>query len=822
MLSISPIPGDGSYYTSQGTGEYYLQGGEPCGVWIGKGAQHLGLSGTVSDDHFRNVLDGYSPDRKREWIQNAGHETRQRGWDLTFSAPKSVSVLWSSSEGVANMEVLIREAHRLAVERAMAYLEGAVAWGRTGKGGVGRAPLTLVAAAFEHGANRDQEAQLHTHVVLANVGVGPDGATRTLLSQKFYQAKMTAGALYRAELGYQLRTRLGLELEAERNWFELSGIPKSLIKASSSRRARIQAKLNEWGVSSAKASEIAALDTRSPKEIIPRIFLFLRWKTLAEQHGLTPERLGKLTRPELKRATREVTPQLVAEQVERITQQRSYFSERELTRAVAEQVQALGVSVDQIVAQVRRSLEKLISLGIHREERQYTTPLMLALEKDLVERAVSGARNYAHSVDRQRAEAAIRTFGLGREQGEALRHITIRSGTVSVVEGLAGTGKSTLLKAARIAWESDGFNVVGCSTSGKAAEGLQVSSGIRSRTIASLLLQWGRSNPNVPPLNRKSILVVDEASMVGTKVLSELYGHVLRAGAKLVLVGDSKQLPAIDAGTPFRVLGEVLGHAELKDIKRQHESWNREMVRSFADGNVKKGLETLVKRGLVHITDTAQDRTESLFTQWKKEKDFGKVIILAGTREEVAQLNREAQKRRWSGNEVGTMPSLIGENLFYSGDRVIFTRNDRRHGVKNGTLGTVKNSWGRGMSVTLDDGKVVQISALYKHVSLGYAVTTHKSQGMTVDKAFVVVSDAMQNLESSYVQVSRARSATHLFMTQSQAGEHEMQQVIRDMGRALDKRSAVDLIPDWVHSRTPQEREEKERRERSRQIEMSP
>jgi conjugative relaxase-like TrwC/TraI family protein len=216
MLSISPMSGagQGDYYVELAREDYYLEGGEPPGQWLGEGARELGLDGEVQKQELRNVLRGYSPGGETQLVQNAGADNRQSGWDLTFSAPKSVSVAWSQSEG--EMRKAFQEAHHKAVTKALSYVEDEAGFTRRGQGGVEREPAKLTVATFEHGTSRAQDPALHTHALIVNVGVREDGSTGSIESKPIYQQKMAAGAVYRAELAHQIENDSRLGLIAER------------------------------------------------------------------------------------------------------------------------------------------------------------------------------------------------------------------------------------------------------------------------------------------------------------------------------------------------------------------------------------------------------------------------------------------------------------------------------------------------------------------------------------------------------------------------------------------------------------------------------
>ena len=229
MLSISPPmkgAGQGDYYLELAREDYYTKGGEPPGEWYGEGAELLQVEGQVGEAELRNLLEGYSADGANKLVQNAGDENRQSGWDLTFSTPKSVSTFWTASD--TETRKLIEESQDKAVKAALDYVQEEAGFTRRGKGGEFIEEAKLTFAMFEHGTSRAQDPQLHTHVLALNIGVREDGTTGTIRSHDIFEQKMAAGAIYRAELTYQLEQSLGLISERDKSCFQLSGVPKEL------------------------------------------------------------------------------------------------------------------------------------------------------------------------------------------------------------------------------------------------------------------------------------------------------------------------------------------------------------------------------------------------------------------------------------------------------------------------------------------------------------------------------------------------------------------------------------------------------------------
>jgi ATP-dependent exoDNAse (exonuclease V) alpha subunit len=303
--------------------------------------------------------------------------------------------------------------------------------------------------------------------------------------------------------------------------------------------------------------------------------------------------------------------------------------------------------------------------------------------------------------------------------------------------------------------------------------------------------------------------VVDEAGMIGTAQMTRILEAVGRKGGKLVLVGDAGQLQPIEYGSPFAALAKKFGYAELTEIGRQRDAKDRQVVRDMATGQADSALKSLDERRLVSISKTRPDAASELVTTWSREFGYEakKSLIFCSTNEDAADLNRQCQAQQALRRRVDTTRSVeVHECRAYVGDRVLFTKNDRSLGVNNGETGTVTaiHRVFSKMTVQMDSGECVDVfPKKYLHrrgdrrgecgLRLGYAVTTHKGQGSTVDYAYVLAGGAMQDREISYVQLSRARMQTRVFVDQQTAGK-DLEGLTRQMDRSRAKDMASDVI----------------------------
>jgi conjugative relaxase-like TrwC/TraI family protein len=798
MLSIGAASGgQGEYYVNLARPDYYVAGGEPPGRWLGGAARDLRLEGqAVERGAFLSYYSGKSPDGT-VGVMNAGQPDRVPGHDLTFSAPKSVSLMWATGDLRVRYE--IETAQRASVDATLAYLQENYAYTRRGKNGSVEERAKILTAVFDHGTSRALDAQLHSHAFVINWGQRADGTVGTLVSRPLYEQKMELGALYRAELAAQLEARLGLRVVRERSWFEGDGVPRGLMAECSTRSREIREVLAERGHTSAAAAAAAAQETKTAKVTVPRADLFPAWQEVAARHGLTPEAVRGLCGPAPERDRAALGEAAVRDAVSGITEQHSHFTRGELVRRTAEAAQGHGLGLADVVANVDRHLAEcpeVVRLGAWKGQERFTTREMLALEASLMSRVERAKLDTSHRVRAETVAAAIdRRPTITDEQAAALAHITQRPGAVQAVSGLAGTGKTFLLDAAREVWEADGYRVVGAALAGKAARGLEEGSDIVSDTLHRRLLEIEQGRV---PVDERTVVVVDEFGMVGTRMGERLTRAVTDRGGKLVLVGDARQLQPVEAGGPFQAISQAVGAAELNQITRQREGWHREAVERFSAGNAGEALRAFSERGLVHVAEDRVGAMRELIARWKERALAapGECLIFAGEGREAAALNRLAQAERAGAGLLGAERVTAGGEAFHAGDRVLFTRNTRVFGLRNGDLGTVVEAReGRGeLAVRLDGGRVVVVPlADYDHVKLGYAMTTHKGQGVTCEAAFVLAGGGMQDRHLTYVQASRARGETRLFIDEQEAGA-ELTLIARRMEQERFKGMASELL----------------------------
>ncbi len=846
--------------------EEYLSGhGESPGRWLGHGAQALGQQGIASTEAFVRVFHGRHPDTG-ELLGRPHGDRGVPAFDVVLRPTKSVSLLYGLGDAKVAGDVL--DAHHQATEQTLAYLEEHVG-ARRGHGGHEHVDGNgLLAVGFDHRTSRAGDPLLHAHVIVANRVQGPDGRWTALDGRDLYRHRLAADAIYRSTYQRALTRSLGVAWSEPDRWGnrELAGMPNHLLKVFSKRADAIDCEVErlevEGRVRTPKLVKWAVHATRQAKRQEAPATLVERWRAEAAEHGVdAPELLrGVLGRDRHApggplagdgATTDEAVVAAVFDRLggaQGLTAQASTFARPEV-------IAALG---DQLVAADRAELEGLadrflderaVSVVADRTlgERRWSIPELLEVEQRLVADALERRGDHAAVCSPEAVREALAEHPtVGEDQAGMVRDLTLSGDGVRVVVGKAGTGKTYAVGVARHAFALDGYRVLGAAPTGIAATSLEAEGFEEVATVDRLLHELdqevvGRRDASraarhdrqgeAPVLDARSVLVVDEASMVGSRKLTRLLDHAQQAGAKVLLVGDDRQLGAIDAGGGFRGLRVRLGASVLTENRRQQAAWEREALELVRDGQVDQAVAAYREHERMVPASSKTELTLNLVRDWwqahqqaetaqRSGEPGGEAVILAWRRDEVDRLNTTCQHVMALNGRLGAEQLEVGDRSIHVGDQVICGRNDlRRLGVANGTRGrvTALNKQDRTLRLETEQGRQVTLPADYLNspvphgrrvVDLAYATTGHKAQGLTRWRALVRIT-GQEDANWLYVQLSRAREDTrlHTIVTpEPHAGAGELDlpdreppdayaQLAAALARAGGQRLAIDTNP---------------------------
>ena len=747
MLSVAKLTlGQEAYYEQQvvrGLDDYYAARGESPGIWAGRGAAELELSGVVEDGDLGTLLRGVNPATEKQlrtpvrertiavrmldldtgrWVEDWKAHRPVSGYDLVFSCPKSVSLLHALTDD-ERVRREISEAHETSWQAALDYLEREACVVRRGKGGKRREHgQGLVAAAFRHRTSRAQEPHLHTHVIVANMARAEDGTWLALDGTAILQTyRLAAGYLYEAQLRHELTRRLCLEwTEPAKGMAELERVPEEAIRAFSSRRQSLVEHMEAMGTEGFAASRVAALATRETKEQVDLPRLREEWKARAAEHGLGRRELKHLGQERPRLDVTAIDRDLLAARLlgpNGLTANQTTFALPELVQAVAGSLRD-GAPVERVLEEAealsrRPGLERLEQGEAPGRPTRFTTGELLATERRALELALVGRDVDAPHPDR--TVLARRIMESGREltgdQGMLVHEASRRPGRVLCIAGAAGSGKTTALRVLAEAYREGDTLVLGAAPSGRAADELHSATGIPSSTLHRLLLDAHR----VGGLPRGTVLVVDEAGMAETRVLAPVLDLIEQAEGRAILVGDPHQLPPVGAGGLFPALCERLGTIDLSDNRRQHDLTERRTLALLRQGEPATYLAHAARGGRLHLEDDPTTAKQRLLADWWQtaHDDLTGTVMLAYRRSDVRELNEAARMLLTRAGHLGPDALDAGEREFRVGDRVLCRRNDSALGVRNGTRGTVVHLDPSALTLQTDAGPLRSLPLHY-------------------------------------------------------------------------------------------------------------
>jgi conjugative relaxase-like TrwC/TraI family protein len=781
-----------AYYTRElaTDHEQYLSGhGESPGRWYGAGASSLGLQGEASVAGFQAMFEGRDP-TTGELLGRPHGRHAVPAFDVVLRPTKSVSILYGLGDPATGRAVLA--AHHAGLAEAVGYLDEHLGV-RRGHGGVQHVSgQGLLAVGFDHRTSREGDPLLHTHLVIANRVQGPDGRWTAPDGRDLYRHRLAADAIYRAIYQRELVRTLGVEWTAADTHGnrELQGIPEGLVRGFSKRTGQIDAELDRLGADGGERTpplvKLAVHTTRKPKEHETPDTLYRRWRTEAAERGHDPDSLVREVTD--RDQDRTVSADAVGRLFDRLagpdglTATVSTFARPEVLVALGAGL--AGATRTELEALADRFLaERAVSVVADRtlEERRWSTSDLLAVEQRLVAAATGRTDEQTAVVSHQAVhEALVAHPSAGPDQQAMVRDVCQGGAGVALVVGRAGTGKTFALGIARHAWQLDGYRLLAAAPTGIATLSLQGEGFEDVATCDRLLGDLDRGREQLDP---RVVLVVDEAGMVGSRKLTRLLEHADRAQAKVVLVGDDRQLAAIDAGGGFRALRLRLGASELTENRRQQQAWEREALELVRSGLVEEAVAAYQAHDRVVAADSKPAATLALLQDWwvawqQADHDPAQeVVVLAARRAEVDRLNTACQELLSARGRLGGERLQVEDRQLAVGDRVVCGKNAIVElGVANGSRGTITalDPQARTLTVRLDgaEDQEVTLPRSYldgrrqgernRRVDLAYATTGHRAQGLTRGRALVRLTGT-EDVNWLYVQLSRARQNTRLY-----------------------------------------------------------
>lgn len=787
MISVAKCQNLGYYEREviDGREDYLSEAGTAPGRWTGSLAAADGLTGPAEREALAAAFAGHHPGGGRL----TEHATTVTGFDLTLSPSKSVSLLWAlgSAADAAAVEAALDEAHG-QVER---YLESTACQVRRGHAGADVADgRGFLGAVFRHRTSRLGDPGIHLHWVVFNVTEGPDGRRTALDARALYGHRYTAESIFQAALRRELTVRLGVVFDTvdRHGAAEITGIGPAMRRAFSRRRAEIVDEMERRGAHTGKAARVATLVTRKPKpKAVSEAQLREEWRSRALDARFDLTQVVRVPR----------TPRLRVDDTDiaaAVTVENASYDRDAVIRAVARAAIG-GATLEEISGRAEAYLAsgQAVPLGADR----WTTQEILELEGRVVALAAQPAdRRLVADADAMSAAVQGRP-SLSGEQRCMVELLCASGRPVDVVVGHAGTGKTFTLDAVRDAFTASGHRVLGATLAARAARELHAGSGIPATTAHRLLhaISSGRVE-----LRAGDVLVVDEAGMIGTRLLAALATETSRAHAKLICVGDPKQLPEVEAGGLFTALTSRLPTVELVDNRRQQDPVERQVVTALRHGHARYAVRRLDATGRITVATNSDTLREQLAEDWHTHRGAGRDVVMGALhRGDVRDLNTRAHNRLEEAGELGPLVAVVDDTRFCVGDQVLAGRNRYDLGLINGDLGEITGTTADGgLRIRVDGrGEIdVPIDYVQDHLGHGYARTVHKTQGLTCDVALLLGDDTLY-AELGYTGLTRGRGENRLYtvvptLQPAEDGMHDLSHLIAALGVSRAKTAALD------------------------------
>ncbi len=746
MLSISKALNSGQAQTyhqmefTSSTQSYYKQDGAVAGEWQGQLASEMGLAGAVSPEHFTRLTDGQHPETGDQMVK---HRTAQEyknpsgtttsavehraGWDATFSAPKSVSLT-----ALVGGDERVREAHAAAVTAAVAELER-YTQARIGGNNPAETTGKFIAAKFEHDTARPVEGyaapQLHTHVFIMNVTERAEGSTRALQERGMFDTQNYATAVYQSVLTYKLRD-LGYEIEAGKSGApEIKGYSQDYLDASSPRSQQIKEHLAKTGYSGAEASQIAAHATRDKKVILSPEQVLEAHRTMAASFGNQPGAVVAQARQRAK--TQDRTPDQEARAKEAVTYARASNFEREAVvdeRTLMRDALRRGMG-ETTFAHVKAEFDSRHKEGDFRQlkgekhatGRSFTTGETIANERANVRHVLAGQNTVEPMMSQEQAaaQAGTRKF-LNEAQRGVITDVLTSRDRIHGVQGLAGTGKTTVLAVIREGAEKNGYKVEGFAPTSRAAGQLR-EEGIEATTLQSFLAR-GKNHP-IATTTSPHLYMLDESSLASTKQM-RAFLEKIKPEDRVLVIGDTAQHQGVDAGRPFQQMQEAgMRTSQLDQIVRQRKNPELlEVVNYLAKGETEKGIEKLAQQGRITQVADPIERFAAIAKDYAANLE--RTIIVSPDNRSRQEINRavrvELQEAGKLGTEQKTFSVLAHRSdmtgadrewaaRYKAGDILKYEKGSKAQGIPQNSTAVVLSSDARNNTVTVqqDGGKAI-------------------------------------------------------------------------------------------------------------------
>ena len=870
--------------------EYYTAGEEPDGTWFNtKGLLGLEDGQKVDSGHFHRLYSGFAPDGARKLVQRAGNPDRSPGVDMTFSVDKSVSSLW----GIAEPEMRQR-IEAMAVSAARAAVEDTVfrhcSYTRVASNGVTRpVEADLMGATFVHGTSRENDPQLHVHCTIFNLArTREDGKWRAHHQYPVYSWKKAAGALFRAYMAWDLQQGLGVRMEQygpNAEFTRIEGMPEDLQLFWSKRRKAIVARAGELGIPSlGNASRMAGVNklTRAGKshDNEPEV-RHRRWREEANGYVEREELIRSVTGHEVKigrEAIRDLTDRL-DDLPAHLAREEAVFRRPDMVEAAANAAAGLmgREAVRTAVERLRRNpeIERLEpkkptaeSLAGMAHTEVYSTRHNLKLEQAVRDMAEAMAQDTGHGLPEEAVKEKVETlleqgYPLSQEQSLAIRHATVRAGRIAVIEGAAGSGKTTTLRPITDLHRERGYEIVPTAVAWRTAVALGDDCDARAYCVDKLLKLAAKGQTEI---GKRTLIVVDEAGMLSTRQAHHILQLSERHGAKVVFAGDTRQQQPVEAGPGLRLIRDVAGSVRVDRIRRQkvdledvlvhvhgetpeqarfragltnlreaeavlgqYEAmerkpvftpWQVEVSEALRDGEAAQAIEAWHLRNRLHLCHDEKKTIARLVDDWArhvKAQPDTSTVVLARTRAETRALSWLMRQRVLAQTpdakraviEVSRdLDGRVTEPLEIAvGDRLRIGATQWEKQLFNGTVVTIedleerradaaavsrkaRNAMAAGrtseayadrpgpefsvhITARTDDGRRVifrhdEIRDWHDNIRLdyGYAVTIASTQGLTVDRAFLLA-DARPARETIYPAATRHREGIDIYVNRS-------------------------------------------------------